>query len=137
MGWETAGTDAAKRFSEKLIKDHAFVPEKVVTDRLGSHEEAALDQVPALENVKHVFVKSGVRLNNRPERDHEYVREKQRSSRGWRSPPGRLERLLRCRDLVRNVFKRDPRTAREARDGWQKALRVWGEGLAMPRRVEH
>ncbi|NJK44033.1 MAG: DDE-type integrase/transposase/recombinase [Pleurocapsa sp. SU_196_0] len=74
-------TGAAKRFFEKLIKDHIFVPQKIVTDQLGSYK-AALDEIAALQHVKHVFVKSEARLNNRVERDHEHVREKQRSSRG-------------------------------------------------------
>jgi putative transposase len=33
-------TDAAKRFFEKLIKDHALVPEKIITDQLGSYSRA-------------------------------------------------------------------------------------------------
>jgi putative transposase len=78
---EHRDTDAAKHFFEKLIKDHTFVPEKIVTDQLGSYE-AAWKQMPAFKNVKHVFVKSEARLNNRIERDHEHVREKQRCSRG-------------------------------------------------------
>jgi putative transposase len=83
-------TDAAKRFFEQLLEDYAFAPEKIVTDQLGSYE-AALKEIPALESVKHVFVKSEARLNNRIERDHEFVRERQRSSRGWRSPTDKLE----------------------------------------------
>jgi putative transposase len=75
-------TDAAKRFFEKLMEDHRFLPEKIVTDGLGSYR-SALNEIPVLENVKHVFVKSEARLNNRIERDHEFLREKQRSSRGW------------------------------------------------------
>jgi putative transposase len=126
---EHRDTDAAKRFFKQLLKDHSFVPEKIVTDQLGSYE-AAWKQVPALESVKHVFVKSEARLNNRIERDHEHVREKQRVSRGWRSPPDALEVQLRCRDFTRNVFKRKPGTAGEARDGWQQAFQTWGEVLA-------
>jgi transposase-like protein len=42
------------------MEDHTFVPEKIVTDQLGSYE-AALKQIPALEMVKHVFVKSEAR----------------------------------------------------------------------------
>ncbi|NJK45167.1 MAG: IS6 family transposase [Pleurocapsa sp. SU_196_0] len=73
-------TDAAKRFFTQLLEGLEFVPEKIVTDQLGSYK--AVKEVPALEGVKHVFVKSEARLNNRIERDHEHVREKQRSSRG-------------------------------------------------------
>jgi putative transposase len=112
-----------------LLEHHAFVPEKVVTDGLGSYE-AAWKQVSALENVKHVSVKSAARLNNRMERDHEHVREKQRSSRGWRSPPNHLETILRCRDFVWNVFKRIWGSAGEARESWQGAFQVWSEVLS-------
>jgi putative transposase len=122
-------TEAARCFFEKLINDHRFVPEKIVTDQLGSYK-AALLEVPALENVKHVFVKSAARLNNRIERDHEHVREKQRASRGWRSPPDQLETMLRCRDFTRNVFKRKRGTAGETRDHWHNAFQVWGEVLS-------
>lgn len=121
--------DAAKRFFEQLLTDHAFVPEKIVTDQLGSYK-AALKEIPALEKVKHVFAKSEARLNNRIERDHEHVREKQRSSRGWRSPPDVLEVQLRCRDFTRNVFKRKRGSAGEAREHWRMAFQIWGEVLA-------
>jgi putative transposase len=39
-------TEAARCFFEKLINDHRFVPEKIVTDQLGSYK-AALLEVPA------------------------------------------------------------------------------------------
>lgn len=86
-------TQAARRFFERLLEGLEFMPERIVTDQLGSYK-AAWNQIPGLEPAKHVFVKSAARLNNRLERDHEHVREKQRVSRGWRSPPGVLERQL-------------------------------------------
>jgi putative transposase len=126
---EDRDTDAAKCFFSRLIKDHTFVPEKIVTDQLGSYK-SALNEIPALETVKHVFVKSEARLNNRIERDHEHVREKQRASRGWRSPPDQLEVQLRCRDFTRNVFKKQRGSAGEARDQWHQAFQVWGDVLS-------
>jgi transposase-like protein len=104
-------------------------PKKIVTDQLASYK-SAFKALSALENVKHVFVKSEVRLNNRIERDHEHVREKQRVSRGWRSPPDVLETVLRCRDFTRNVFKKKQGSAEEARDQWHRAFQVWGAVLA-------
>jgi putative transposase len=65
---ENRDTDAAKCFFEKLIKDHTFVPEKTITDQLGSCE-ATWKQLPALETVKHEFIKSEARLNHRIEQD--------------------------------------------------------------------
>jgi putative transposase len=126
---EGRDTDAAKCFFERLIKDYTFVPERMVTDQLGSYK-AALKEIPALEHVKHVFVKSEARLNNRIERDHEHVREKQRSSRGWQSPPDKLEVHLRCQDFVRNVFKRKRGSAGEVRANWRLAFQTWGEVLS-------
>jgi putative transposase len=105
------------------------MPEKIVTDQLGSYP-SAWNELPALENFKHIFVMSAARLNNRIERDHEPVRDKQRVSRGWRSPPEQLERVLGCRDFVRNVFKKKLGTAGEARAGWQNAFQTWGEVMA-------
>jgi putative transposase len=122
-------TGAAKRFFERLMEDRTVVPEKIVTDQLGSYK-AALKEIPALEGVKHVFVKSEARLSNRIERDHEFVREKQRASRGWRSPPDQLEVVLRCRDFVRNVFKRKRGSSGEAREAWHQAFQIWGEVLS-------
>jgi putative transposase len=122
-------TNAAKRFFVKLLGNLEFKPETIITDQLGSYK-AAWNELPALETVKHVFVKSEARLNNRIERDHEHVRDKQRVSRGWRSPPDQLERVLRCRDFVRNVFKKKRGTAGETRAGWQTAFKTWGEVLA-------
>ena len=122
-------TNAAKHFFERLLEGLEFMPEKIITDQLGSYK-AAWNELPALEAVKHVFVKSEARLNNRIERDHEHVREKQRVSRGWRSPPAKLEVQLRCRDFVRNVFKSKRGSAGEARDQWQAAFQIWGEVLS-------
>ncbi len=78
---EGRDTDAAKGFFKKLIKDRTFVPERIVTDQLGSYK-SAVQKLPALGTVKHVFVESEARLNNRIERDCEHVGEKQRASRG-------------------------------------------------------
>jgi putative transposase len=121
-------TGAAKRFFERLLEGLEVKPEKIITDQLGSYP-AALNETPALEGVKHVFVKSEARLNNRLERDHEHVREKQRASRGWRSPPDQLEVQLWCWDFVRNVFKGRRGSAREAREAWHQAFQTWGDVL--------
>ncbi len=126
---ENRDQNAAKRFFEKLLNNHTFIPEMVITDQLGSYK-TAWNEISALEKVKHVFVKSEARLNNRIERDHEHVREKQRVSRGWRSPLDKLETIMRCRDFVRNVFKRKRGMAGEARDRWHKAFQVCGEVLS-------
>ncbi len=126
---DARNTEAAKRFFETLLEGLEFMPEKIITDQLGSYK-AAWNEIPVLEMVKHVFVKSDARLNNRIERDHEHRRDKQRVSRGWRSPPAQLEVQWRCRDFVRNVFKKKRGTAGETRAGWQNAFQSWGVVLA-------
>jgi putative transposase len=126
---EHRDTDAAKRFPARLLEHHVFVPEKIIRDGLGSYQ-AALAERSALEKVKHVSVKSEARLNNRIERDHEPVREKQRASRGWRGSPDKLEVMLGCRDFTRNVFKRIRGSAGEARESWHGAFQVWSEVLS-------
>jgi putative transposase len=125
---EHRDTGTAKRFFEQLLEDHVFVPEKIVTDQRGSYQ-ATLEEIAVLQKVKQVFVKSEARLNNRLERDHEHVREKQRASRGWRSPPDQLEVQLWCWDFVRNVFKGRRGSAREAREAWHQAFQTWGDVL--------
>ena len=49
--------NAAKRFFETLLENLEFMPERIVTDQLGSYK-ATWNELPALEIVKHVFVKS-------------------------------------------------------------------------------
>jgi putative transposase len=50
-------TNAAKRFFERLHWNLEFMPEKIVTDQLGSYK-TVWNEIPALEAVEHVFVKS-------------------------------------------------------------------------------
>jgi transposase-like protein len=46
-------TGAAKGFFSRLIKDHTFVPQKIVANQPGSYE-AAWKQLPALEKAREV-----------------------------------------------------------------------------------
>ncbi len=48
---------AAKRFFKRVLSASAEVPKKIVTDQLRSYP-AAKAEIPALANVKHVFVKA-------------------------------------------------------------------------------
>ncbi|MGF6964538.1 transposase-like protein [Paraburkholderia sp. WC7.3g] len=59
------GRAAAKRFFKRVLRSNP-VPRKIVTDQLLSYPAANVD-VPELVNVKHVFVKAAVRINNRTE----------------------------------------------------------------------
>ena len=61
------------------------VPRKIVTDQLLSYP-VAKSSIPALANVKHVFVKAAARVNNRAENSHQPTRERERRLRGFRDP---------------------------------------------------
>jgi putative transposase len=50
-------TSATKHFFEKLLEGHELMPEKIILNQLGSYK-AAWKELPALETVTHVFVKS-------------------------------------------------------------------------------
>jgi putative transposase len=92
---------AAKRFF-KRVRRSSPVPRKIVTDQLRSYP-AAKAEIPALANVKHVFVKAAARLNNRAENSHQPTRERERRMRGYRDPK-RTQKFLSCFGLLRQHF---------------------------------
>lgn len=67
---------------------------KIVTDQLRSYPATKAD-IPELANVKHVFVKTAARLNNRAENSHQPTRELERRMRGSRDRK-RTQALLRA-----------------------------------------
>ncbi|AKM33229.1 transposase (plasmid) [Pandoraea faecigallinarum] len=56
--------------------------------------------MPALVNVKHVFVKAAARVNNRAENSHQPMRERERLMRGFRDP-ARTRVFLSCFGPIR------------------------------------
>ncbi|MBB4519846.1 transposase-like protein [Paraburkholderia fungorum] len=78
------------------------MPRKIVTDQLRSYP-AAKSRIPALANVKHVFVKAAARVNNRAENSHQPTRERERRLRGFRDPK-RTQAFLSSFGPIRQHF---------------------------------
>lgn len=76
---------AAKRFFARLLGRYRYGPDKIVTDKLRSYA-AAKAEIPALQDVRHVFVKASARVNNRAENSHQPTRERERRMKGFRCP---------------------------------------------------
>lgn len=76
---------AAKRFFKRVLAACPEAPRKIVTDQLRSYP-AAKAEIPALANVRHVFVKASARVNNRAENSHQPTREREHRMRGFRRP---------------------------------------------------
>jgi putative transposase len=91
----------AKRFFGRVLRSNP-VPRKIVTDQLRSYP-AAKAEISALANVKHMFVKAAVRLNNRAENRHQPTRERERRMRGFRDPK-RTQKFLSCFGPIRQHF---------------------------------
>jgi putative transposase len=89
---------AAKRLFRRVLRSNP-VPRKIVTDKLRSYP-AAKAEIPALANVKHVFVKAAARLNNRAENSHQPTRERERRMRVFAA---RDARRNSCRASGRSV----------------------------------
>jgi putative transposase len=53
--------------------------------------------------VKHAFVKTAARVNNRAENSHQPTRECERRMRGFREPK-RTQKFLACFGLIRQHF---------------------------------
>ncbi len=78
---------AAKKFFRRLLKDLAYVPRVVSSDKLASCGAAKREILPSVEHRQHK------RLNNRAEHSHQPTRERERRLRRFKSP-GHAQRLL-------------------------------------------
>lgn len=67
---------AAKRFFERLPTQYPNGPRKIVTGQLRSYPTAKAE-LPALANVRHVFVKAAARVNNRAANNYQPTRERE------------------------------------------------------------
>ncbi len=76
---------AAKRFFGRLLGQYRYGPDRIVTDKLRSYA-AAKAEIPALHDVRHVFVRAKARVNNRAENSHQPTRERERRMKGFRCP---------------------------------------------------
>jgi putative transposase len=93
---------AAKRFFKRVLAACPEAPRKIVSDQLRSYP-AAKAEIPALANVRHVFVKACARMNNRAENSHQPTRECERRMRGFRRPE-RAQAFLSSFGPIRQHF---------------------------------
>jgi len=70
-----------------LLKDLAYVPRVVITDKLASYGAAKREALPSVAHRQHK------RLNNRAENSHQPTRERERRMRRFKSP-GHAQRFL-------------------------------------------
>src|ERR671910_2165027 len=89
---------AAKKFFRRLLKDLAYVPRVVVTDKLASYGAARREVLPSVEHRQHK------RLNNRAENSHQPTRERERRMRRFKSP-GHAQRFLAAYGPIGSHFR--------------------------------
>jgi putative transposase len=116
-------TAAALRLMRKLLKKQGYVPDELVTDKLGSYGAARRE---LRLSCRH---EQGLRKNNRAENSHQPVRRRERKQQRFKSP-GSAQRFLSMHATVHNTFnlqrhlvsRRTLRTFRaEAMQAWQIA----------------
>jgi putative transposase len=88
---------AALKLMRKLLKKQGYIPDKIVTDKLGSYS-AALREL----GLEHLHVTGG-RLNNRAEVSHQPTRRRERRMGRFKSP-GSIQRFLSVHDAIYNHF---------------------------------
>ncbi len=108
-------TAAAEKSFRRLLKDRAYVPRVVSTEKLACYRAAKREVMPSVEHRQHK------RLNNRAEHAHQLTRERERRRRRF-TRPGHAQWFLaaygpstahfrpRCRRLI--AAYRETRTAR-------------------------
>ena len=90
-------TRAALKLMRKLLKKQGYVPDEIVTDKLGSYS-AALRKL----GLSHLHVTGG-RLNNRAEVSHQPTRRRERRMGRFKSC-GSMQRFLSVHDAIYNHF---------------------------------
>ena len=88
---------AAPKLMRKLLKKQGYIPDKIVTDKLGSYP-AALREL----SLEHLHVTGG-RLNNRAEVSHQPTRRRERRMGRFKSPAS-MQRFLSVHDAIYNHF---------------------------------
>ncbi len=88
---------AALKLMRKLLKKQGYIPEAIVTDKLGSYA-AALREL----GLEHLHVTGG-RSNNRAEVSHQPTRRRERRMGRFKSP-GSMQRFLSVHDAIYNQF---------------------------------
>jgi len=78
---------AARKFFRRLLKNLAYVPRVLISDKLASYGAARQDVLPSVEHRRHKG------LNNRAENAHQPTRERERRMRRFKRP-GHAQRFL-------------------------------------------
>ncbi len=89
---------AAMKFVRKLLKDLAYVPRVLITDKLASDGADRRAVWPGVEHRQHK------RLNNRAENSHQPTRERERRMRRFKSP-GHAQRFLAAYGPIASHFR--------------------------------
>ena len=89
---------AAKRFFRKPLKDLQYVPRAIITDKLVSYAAAKAEVLPSVEHRTTKW------LNNRAENSHQPTRERERRTRGFKSPR-HAQRFLSVFGVIASFFR--------------------------------
>lgn len=110
----------------KILKKQGYIPDRIVTDKLGSYS-AALREL----GLSHLHVTGG-RLNNRAEVSHQPTRRQERRMGRFKSP-GSMQRFLSIHDAIYNHFnlQRHLISRRTLRQTRAKAFTEWFEIVAV------
>ncbi len=111
---------AAVRFLRKLLKDLAYVPRVVITDKFASYGAAMRQVLPGVEHRRHKG------LNNRAENSHQPTRERERRMRRFKDP-GHAQRFLAAYGPIAGHFRprRHRLTAATYRETRAECLAAW------------
>jgi putative transposase len=88
---------AAKRFFQRLLKQHKGEPRKIVTDKLRSYDVAHRELIPESIHDKSQYA------NNRAELSHQPTRVRERGMRKFKSVK-QAQRFLNVHSAVYNLF---------------------------------
>ncbi len=115
-------TAAARKFFRRLLKDLAYVPRVVITDKLASYGAAKREVLPSVEHRRHKG------LNNRAENSHQATRERERRMRRFKSS-GHAQRFLAAYGPIAAHFRprRHRLTATAYRQRRDHAFATWRE----------
>ncbi len=111
---------AAAKFFRRLLKDLAYVPRVLITDKLASYGAAKREVLPSVDHRQHT------RLNNRAENSHQPTRERERRMRRFKSP-GHAQRFLAAYGPIAGHFRprRHLLTAADYRQTRDQRFATW------------
>ena len=116
---------AALKLMRKLLRKHAFVPDRIITDDLRSYGAAARELGMEKRHAR------GRWRNNRAENSHQPTRRRERKMQGFKSP-GSAQRFLSTHAAVYNTFnvQRHLTSASTHRSFRTSAMNAWRAAVA-------